>query len=96
MEKDIHRLLRAKRDAEALTLLQTGQASCDDEVIVLALDNGCQKTIKYLRQQNLITLAGKKRREAERQKAFAAKLAALENMTNLMEKDLKNRERIKK
>jgi hypothetical protein len=55
-----------RRDQEALALIKEDPALIDEKVIRLALDHGCVKVIRYLRQENKITMEGKETRDLQR------------------------------
>lgn len=55
-----------RRDQEALALIKEDPALIDEKVIRLALDHGCVKVIRYLRQEDKITMEGKETRDLQR------------------------------
>jgi len=53
-------------DQEALALIKEDSSLIDEKVIRLALDHGCVKVIRYLRQEDKITMEGKETRDLQR------------------------------
>lgn len=72
--------LRNKDDNRSLAILREHPEFCDEEVIRLALDNSCLKTIRYLRRNDLITAAGKYERERQRWQDFMKQLEAFREL----------------
>lgn len=69
--------LRKGRDDHSLEMLQQNPELCDEEVICLALDHSCIKTIRYLREHGLITMKGKVAREHYRKMEMFRQLEEL-------------------
>ncbi len=88
MQETLYELLAARKDIAALEILKEQPELCDNTVVRLALDNRCFKTIAYLRELDLITLAGREEREAVRLQLLNDNLAALENITKDIEQYL--------
>lgn len=72
--------LRRKRDDRSLAMLKEDPSLCDEEVICLALDYSCLKTIRYLREHDLITAEGKEERDRQRLEHFVSQLGAFRNI----------------
>lgn len=69
--------LRQRRDPIALEILREHPHLIDEEIIGAALDNGCVKVIRYLREHDLITACGREEREHLRRKNRQQLLDAL-------------------
>ncbi len=79
--------LRNKEDHRSLAILKDNPSLCDEEIIRLALDNSCLKTIRYLRRQDLITAEGKAEREQRRLEEFMYQLNAFREILNENHRD---------
>lgn len=74
----VKELLRRRRDDEARALLSADLTLVDEDIVRLALDHGCVKTIRLLRKNDLITAAGKEERERIRLTEYEKNLAAFD------------------
>ena len=81
--------LRRRRDQEALTRIKENPALIDEKVVALALDRGCVKVIRYLRQENKITVAGKEARDMLRLGEFNDNISRFNKDFADIEKHLK-------
>lgn len=67
-----------RRDRIALNILREHPDLAEEEIIGAALDNGCVRVIRYLRERGLITVCGCEEREANRRKKSWELLDALD------------------
>lgn len=67
-----------RRDRIALNILREHPDLAEEEIIGAALDNGCVRVIRYLREHGLITLRGSEEREEIRRKKRRELLDALD------------------
>lgn len=70
MEQELTEALLHRRDRDALDLIKAHPELINESIVRLALDNGCIRVIRYLRQKNKITLEGKAQRDKERYDVF--------------------------
>lgn len=82
-----------RRDQEALALIKEDPSLIDqdndEKVIRLALDHGCVKVIRYLRQENKITMEGKETRDLQRVNEFNDRISRFNKDFADIEKYLK-------
>ncbi|HMM05970.1 MAG TPA: hypothetical protein PKD52_04795 [Clostridiales bacterium] len=84
-----------RQDQEALALIKENPTLLDhyhdhdEEIIRLALDHGCVRVIRYLRQENKITMEGKEIRDLQRVNEFNDKISRFNKDFADIEKYLK-------
>lgn len=66
MEQQLIEALTHRKDRYALELIKERPELIDETVIRLALDHGCIRVIRFLREKNKITMEGKEQRDNER------------------------------
>lgn len=75
MEQQLIEALIHRKDRFALEIIKKHPELISENVIRLALDNGCIRVIRYLRAENKITPEGKALRDEERRNAFDSLLS---------------------
>ncbi|MGM9567024.1 MAG: hypothetical protein ACI3W6_02475 [Clostridia bacterium] len=66
MEQQLIEALTHRKDRYALEMIQKHPELINETVIRLALDHSCIRVIRYLREENKITMEGKEQRDNER------------------------------
>lgn len=78
-------LLRRK-DRQALEIIKEHPELIDESVIRLALDHGCVKVIRYLREHDKITAEGSLERQKQREDGYLELLDELDRYMPDLEK----------
>ena len=79
-------VLSHRKDRIALDIIREHPELIDDTVIRLALDNGCVRVIRYLREHDMITAEGAAKRRAEREHNHQKLMDELDRMMPDFEK----------
>ena len=86
METELIQALTHRKDRYALELIQNHPELIGENTIRLALDHGCVKVIRYLREHGLITAEGAAQRQALREEEYQKNLDELDRFLPEMEK----------
>lgn len=79
-------VLSHRKDRIALDIIREHPELVDERIIALALDNGCVRVIRYLREHNMITAEGAEKRRAEREHNHQKLMDELDRMMPDLEK----------
>ena len=79
-------VLSHRKDRIALDIIREHPELVDERIIGLALDNGCVRVIRYLREHDMITAEGAAERQKEREMNHQKLMDELDSMMPDIEK----------
>ena len=86
METELIQALTHRKDRYALELIEKHPELLNENTIRLALDHGCVKVIRYLRENDLLTAEGAVQRQTLREEDYQKNLNELEQYLPELEK----------
>ena len=86
METELIQALTHRKDRYALELIENHPELVNENIIRLALDHGCVRVIRYLREHDLLTAEGAYQRKALRDLEYQKNMDELDQFLPELEK----------